>query len=233
MGRWRTAAGLIVTAAFVVAPALATPTATLGDATATPSEVHALQTQVSDLRTQVAALQTRVAEIQPTVSTPTPTASETVAGCGRPYATWGAATADGIRVHLLQVRLAADEATPAAGRQSIAIELVIENRGETPLSYRHDDFELVDCQGNTYRAGTDGPTPAVGDGELAPGASLRGWVPFAVSTGTQPATFTYHVQRPDKQGARIDCPLVDRTAPAGSSAAAAGGAGCSAFGGNG
>jgi Domain of unknown function (DUF4352) len=237
MRGWKIGAVAAVFSAVVLVLSLALPSSSRGqaDATATPGTgvLETLQTQVSELQTQVAALQTQVAGPQPkaTASAERATAAETEL-CGRPYRSWGGGTADDIKVTLLQLQSTPDET--ASDKQTVSIEVVIDNRSDSPLDYGHKDFEIEDCGGNTYAAGTDGPEqPVVADGEVAPGDSLRGYISFTLPASAQPARFTYHIQRPTTTGAQVTCPLVNRDAPPAPANEASGGAGCSARGGSG
>jgi hypothetical protein len=212
---------------FVASP-ISTPTAAQ-DTDDDRDDISTLQTQVAELQTQVATLQTQVAAIQP-ASTPTEGTPEGIAAaCGRPFRSWGGATADDVEVQLLQVSEV--DGLPSA-QSAIAIELVITNGSDAPVAYRLADFEVADCSGKVSVAVTGGPDPAIADGKIAPGDSLRGWVAFPLAAGAQPADFTYHIQSQDRTGATVSCPLVNRDAPPAALDEATGGAGCSAAGGS-
>jgi hypothetical protein len=193
-------------------------------------DIDTLQTQVAELQTQVAVLQTQIASLQPTaIGSATPSVTQAV--CGRPFASWGGATADDVEVQVLQVK----EATVpdgAAGTTAIAIELAITNHGQTAVTYRLEDFEVADCNGQVTTAVAGGPEPALGSGELAPGASVQGWVLFTLPVGAQAADFTFHIGTPERTGAQVMCPLVDRDAPPADLNEATGSVGCSAIGGS-
>jgi hypothetical protein len=184
---------------------------------------------ISTLQTQVAELQTQVAEIQSASPPAEGTPEGAAAACGRPFRGWGAATSDDVEVQLLQVSEVDD--LPSADA-AVAIELVITNGSDAPVAYHLADFEVADCSGKVSVAVTGGPDPAIADGEIAPGDSLRGWVAFPLAAGAQPADFTYHVQSQDRTGASVTCPLVNRDAPPAALDEATGGAGCSAAGGS-
>lgn len=250
---WRVAAVVAVLFAFVSAPILWT-TAGASDAdrnfarqAADGTDEADLDERVAELETQVAALRTAVSELQgdgasemtegadgtePT-PTPTPLAVSAVSACGRPFASWGAATSDGVNVQLLQVMDGASAGHAVEGADVYVLEVALENRRDDKLAYDPEDFVLVDCDGVSSTALADGVAPSIAEGKLGPGGTERGWLTFAVTPGAQPAAFVYGIQSPGRTGAEVSCPLVDRDSPPAPLGEASGGAGCSARGGSG
>jgi hypothetical protein len=233
MRAWRSAAvsiGVMGGLVVLLGLALSSPTvAQDGD----DDDVGTLQTQVAALQTQVAVLQTQVADLQPDATAAEATPDGTPTACGRPFANWGAASADDVEVQLLQVSEVGELPSDIAAESAIAVELVVTNQSTDPVPHRLSDFEATLCDGQVVTAAAGGPTPAIGDGEIAPGDSVRGWVLFPLPAGAQAAEFTVHIESPGRTGAMVMCPLVDRNAPPTSLDDAAGGAGCSAVGGSG
>jgi hypothetical protein len=204
------------------------------------ADLEDLSTRVAALETAVAALQTTVADFQAgvgesatTEATPTPTpAAPTTLTCGQPFASWGAATSDNVRVQLLQIEPGADADVAIEGADVYVVEVSIDNLRSEALTTALEDFVLLDCDGQTYTARPDGLEPTLAPGEVAPGNSARGWLTFSLPPGAQPAGFVYRVQSPGRSGAEVSCPLVNRDAPPAPLDAASGGAGCSARGGS-
>lgn len=105
----------------------------------------------------------------------------------------GTITANGIRITLLQAQTNAVGSTPpAAGMRYVAVQVSIENQRTTPVHYQLGDFRLADSNGREYPA-VCGVVPAITSGDLAPGATLRGWISFAVPETAVPKQFIYQV----------------------------------------
>jgi hypothetical protein len=91
-----------------------------------PTAEGDLAGRVAALETAVAALQTSVASLQPTDTAPTPV-SLVALSCGRPFASWGTATTDGVRVQVLQVESGAEVDFAVEGATVYAVKLTMDN----------------------------------------------------------------------------------------------------------
>jgi hypothetical protein len=210
MQRFTISASALVLAAVVVVVAIGGAATAQDDdpAVATATRQAELE-ELDTLRTRVAALETQVAELRGTPGAGEAVTAGTPVNCGDPVTSWGAATASDVRVDLLAFDEPATvtEAAPS-GSHYAAFELEIENQGSAPIVYRPVDFVVTDCLGNEYEATLPGVEPAVGEGELAPGASIRGWVTVLVPDGVQLALFQYNIQESDRTGANVQFILV-------------------------
>lgn len=106
-------------------------------------------------------------------------------------------SANGIRVRLLQLQrdaLPDGTGSPPAGQGYVALEVTLENQSREPLRYQPSDFRLAMTDGTESQAICSGPSPLIARGELAVGATKRGWISFAVSDGAEPRQFTYIVR---------------------------------------
>jgi hypothetical protein len=248
MRTWHLAATTAMLLALAIWPTLWSPSGTsLVDADLRhqvvseddAADLDELATRVAALETAVAALQTSVADGQAVVASPsveveptsTPISLVTLA-CGRPFASWGAATSDGIGVQLLQIKPSSEVDVVIEGSDVFVVDLAIDNLRDSDLTLALEDFVLLDCDDNEHFAVAGGLDPSIAPGELAAGNSTRGWLTFALPPGAQPAGFVYRIQSPGRTGAEVSCPLVDRSAPPAPASAASGGAGCSARGGS-
>ena len=253
MRTWHLASTAATLLVFAIWSTLWSPTrATLVDADLRHQVVaEDDEADLEDLSTRVAALETAVASLQGTVAdlqavdgdsattdaAPTPTpmptlVSPTTLTCGQPFASWGAATSDNVRVQLLQIEAGADADLAIEGADVYVVEVSIDNLRSDVLTFALEDFVLLDCDDQVYTAQADGLEPTLAPGDVAPGDSARGWLTFALPPGAQPAGFVYRIQSPGRSGAEVSCPLVNRDAPPAPLGAASGGAGCSARGGS-
>lgn len=144
--------------------------------------------------------------------------------CGRPVTSWGAATANDVRVALL--RLVVEPPTergtpsPATEGQVVRAELELQHLGTLPAEIQLSEITLIDCEGERYTPELPAGTPAPGIIPLPPSQAVAVSVSFLVPTGAMPARLIIPVHREGLTGGRVEFPLVipdpASCAPAGS-----------------
>lgn len=164
-------------------------------------------------------------------------ASGTPAPCGTVVDTWGAATADDVRVQLLGVQqgmiwgvTGTPAATPAATSSPVlTVDLEIANLGQETVRIDPKDVTVTTCSGK------DAPpasplTMKSPLGEFGPGETRRGEIQFPLDVRDAPAHLTIKIQEEHRTGAQISCPLA---LDLGTATTGAVSAGCNAQGGSG
>jgi hypothetical protein len=147
------------------------------------------------------------------------TPAATPIDCGRPVSSWGAATANDVRVHLLrlvderQPEFATPSATPTPAPGGLAAELLVENVGVVAASVATDQILLTLCDGALVAAAPHPSRPPFAGGVLAAGAAMRGWVAFTLPPEEQPARLNVPVERPDLIGGHVEFPLALPASP--------------------
>lgn len=131
--------------------------------------------------------------------------------CGRAVVGDRSATIDGVEVRLplIDSEPKLPGGTPSATASYTAVEIVITNRSTGPLSYHPQDFQVTDCLGNVVSAIAGGVEPAIIGGQLPPGATVAGWLTFAMPASNVPLQdVTYRLRGSDRAPATVRCVLV-------------------------
>lgn len=132
--------------------------------------------------------------------------------CGPVFIGESSATTDGIEVRVLLVDPVppVPGTSPSAGTSHVAFEVAITNTSTEPLRYRPQDFQVVDCRGDTAIGLGGGVEPAIGAGVLPPGATIRGWLTFTPpAANVQLQQIVYRLQGKAGAGAIVRCSLVN------------------------
>ncbi len=132
--------------------------------------------------------------------------------CGRPVSSWGAATANDVRVSLLRVETVptSPPGTPSTATEQLQVlaEIRLEHLGTLPAEIRLTEVTLADCAGHRYAADVPPGTPAPGVVPVAPGQALTLTVQFTVPMGTLPVRLIIPIHREGLTGGRVEFPLV-------------------------
>jgi hypothetical protein len=132
--------------------------------------------------------------------------------CGRPVSSWGAATANDVRVSLLRVETipTTSPGTPSAAVAQLHVlaELRFEHLGTLPAEIRLTEITLADCAGHRYAADVPPGTPAPGVVPVAPGQAQTLTVQFTVPMGTLPVRLIIPIHREGLTGGGVEFPLV-------------------------
>lgn len=81
---------------------------------------------------------------------------------------------------------------PSAGKKIVAVEFQLKNTDDEPEAISTLlQFKLKDASNAQYDITFYGPEPRFPDGELAPGDTARGWVPFEVPEGASGFRFIF------------------------------------------
>jgi hypothetical protein len=183
-----------------------------------------------------------VARSQPTGSPSPVPASGTPVSCGTMVDSWGAATADDVRVQLIRAQLGMIwgmtsgtigtpiTATPEAPVPTLSIELEIANLGQEIVRVDPRDVVLTTCSGNRLTPATDLLGMKSPLGSFPAGETRRGEIQFRLGPDEAPAKLTIAIQEERRTGAEISCPLV---LDLGTATTGAVSAGCNAQGGSG
>ncbi len=132
--------------------------------------------------------------------------------CGRPVSSWGAATANDVRVALLRldVEPLAERGTPqpATEGQVVRADLELQHLGTLAAEIRLSEIALVDCAGHHYTPALSIGTPAPGTIPLPPSHAIALSLSFLVPTSAIPARLIIPIHREGLTGGRVEFPLV-------------------------
>lgn len=140
----------------------------------------------------------------------TPAASPV--SCGRPVSSWGAATANDVRVALLRLVIEprAERGTPqpATEGQVVRADLEFRHLGTLPAEIRLSEITLIDCESKHYTPGIPSGTPVPGIIPLPPSQTVAVSLSFLVPTSAMPARLIIPIHREGLTGGRVEFPLV-------------------------
>ncbi|HEY8446422.1 MAG TPA: hypothetical protein VIL01_04875 [Thermomicrobiales bacterium] len=134
--------------------------------------------------------------------------------CGPLATSWGAATANDVRVGLLRLEREAtmERATPTGEViTAVRIDVSFENVGSFLAEIRIEEITLLDCDGLGYTPASTSATPIatpVADVALEPGATAQTTVTFVIPAEATPARLIIPIHREGLTGGRVEFPLV-------------------------